>query len=503
MFSMIEAIKALTSNGDTFVTIYQLYHYCMACGISSSQEQFHHAFQCLVAQKALICSGGMVSLAQVAQYENITAQLLQRILSVPSIAWMDCPQKIDPSCRGVSLSEEQMAAVRLALSHRLSIIQGGAGTGKTTLIQAIVRESGLAPEEVFLCSPTGKAAANLSAKTGMPAATIHGLCQATWGYDFTLAAERTDLRLLIADEASMISLDLLTGILRSAGDLCRIVLLGDPNQLDAVNCGNALNDLLSLGFPSLTLRQGHRQADHASALYNNIERFSSITDSTQLAFDDSFQFIEAEEDELFSTVLALGTDLVRSGGDCMILSPLREPKVISSEVTTTLLNACIQSQVHTPGDRRLFISADQYFAEGDPVMFQKNNRAYPYFNGEHGVFHITENGCGSPSYWVSLPSGRAIPIEPYEAGSLLTLAYACTVHKAQGSEYDTVIIPLSDAFSPMSNRSLFYTSISRSKKKVILVGTESSLSCALSRQPHARQSLLVPKVRKLLRQAAG
>ena len=494
---VFEALKKLTGNGDSCVPYFQLYQYCVTRGLVPDEEQFTQDFNLLMAQGYICCEEGMVYPALVHKYEEGSAQLLSKLITAPGlIRDRRGSAKVSVLNNGQALCDEQVEAVHMALTHRLSLILGSAGTGKTTLIRALIQESSLPADQILLSAPTGKAAQRLAEKTGRPAVTIHSACRAGFNSDFTTTIERGDIRLLIVDEAGMVSLELLTGLLLAAGNNCRIVLLGDPDQLGSVTCGNVIADLRELGIPVLHLRQTHRQKDQRTALYHNVTGFASVNDSSMFVYDESFQFVPAEEDAIFSKTMSIAKEHFCNGDDVLLLSPVNT----AGELSVDVLNVCLQQQLHGHDEQRFHLDEESVLMDGDPVMFRQNNKVLNVYNGDLGVFRFVADDNGQTKPQVHLPDGRVIPITIFNQHQL-SLAYALTVHKVQGSEADTVILPVSEQHLSMMNRSLLYTAVSRARKKVILIGSQDVLDYILGRQPHARRSTLVPRVRALLKKA--
>ena len=196
------------------------------------------------------------------RYENSAAQSLSAILRNPTLYPAILPEKL--AVNRLALCQEQRAAVGLALSNRLSMILGGAGCGKSTLIRAIVNTVG-PKRPMVLCAPTGKATRNLTMRTGLIARTAHSALGMHPNKDFLDPVAWDHTELVIVDEASMMTLEMLAGILHRVPSFCRVVLLGDPNQLLSVGSGNVLPDLLALGIPCAHLELNHRQDEDAGA----------------------------------------------------------------------------------------------------------------------------------------------------------------------------------------------------------------------------------------------
>ena len=294
--------------------------------------------------------------------------------------------------------------------------------------------------------------------------------------------------LVIIDEAGMMSLEMLTWVLTTVSDDCQVVLVGDPDQLPSVECGRVVEDLLELGVPHIRLKSCHRQGDAKNALAHNVQKFSQCAKSNDLWFDKSFQFIPMKEDAILQTVCKIGTKLYREGRNAQVLSPYRG----HSELSTGKLNDVMQQMLHPEKDKALYPLQD-----GDRVMVIQNDRAQDFFNGETGTLRLLRREGAEPLYQITY-GDRKVAYESRKVMEHLALAYAITVHKSQGSEYDTIVLPISKELRSLMNRNLFYTAISRAKKQVILVGEPEALALAMRKLPIRRRSMLAAKVGRLL-----
>ena len=221
-----------------------------------TKQQFY-TDKSLLLQAAFLHQEGCHLYAQRTwDYEVTAAEQLADILKDPALPVMEIPKELRAG--DILLSEQQRKAIGLALNSRLAVILGGAGSGKTTLIEAIVhcfRGSVDSSEAYVLAAPTGKAARNLTERTGIEARTVHGALGKSPDANFLDAVSWNCIGLVVVDEASMVSLEMLAGILNRVRRNCRVALLGDPNQLLSVGAGNVLSDLLTLGVPSICLQQ--------------------------------------------------------------------------------------------------------------------------------------------------------------------------------------------------------------------------------------------------------
>lgn len=486
-----DALESIAMNGDSYTDEDTLYRICCQSKPRLSRDLFHRDMT-LLLQKELLCQEGRrIYLPQTLKYENSAAMFLADIL-----LYNDLPEVVLPDSlvvAGITLSQDQRSAVSMALSHRLSIILGGAGSGKTTLISALLQYSSGGSYSV-LCAPTGKAAVNLYSRIGEPARTVHSALGKLPNDDFINGSvdwHFTDL--VVIDEASMMTLEMLAGILKSARSRCRIVLIGDPNQLQAVGSGNVMPDLINLGIPNVQLSHSYRQDDSTSALYQNVVGFSSCHTLEDLKFDDSFTLIPGTSDSHVKQVICeAGIRLYEKNADVQILSPVNS----AGELSKNQLNLELQESL-VPFQEGIDIPGLPIHG-GDRIMILKNDWNNGVCNGDTGrvyLCHLNSHllGIGVICDRGPCPVWRGDSFLPY-----LSLAYAITVHKSQGSEYGTVIFPLSRRYSHVLTRNLLYTAISRAKKRVILVGEPEVLNVALQKMPSKRKSMLIQKTHMCL-----
>ena len=515
-YYVTETVSDYCMSGDAYITQEELFRRCKSKQTGLSYTAFCADVEAEIARKRLYRDGENIFLDKVWRCNTSAAQRLATLLRLPPL-----PEPILPATLtsgDVTLTGEQREAVVMALGSRLSMILGGAGTGKSTLISAIAARYG--SEERVICAPTGKAARNISDRTGLTARTVHSACGIAPEDDFEPPVQWRDTRMVIVDEASMLSLELLAHLLCRAGDNCRIVLLGDENQLLSVGPGNVIRDLQHLGVPYIELTANHRQEDNSSALYKNVTKFPDIQTGKQLSFDDSFRLMQAEGD-LAARVVDEAAARYLNGESFQLLTPFNSATTFS----VGELNPRIRDKVNplTP-DKLVMAYHGQTLRDGDRVMVTKNDREKVCNNGDIGTLRIK---CVSKatrlrynkekrvqetvevdvySFCVILPDGRCPAwgsVEPREAMEYLTLAYAITVHKSQGSQYDTVLLPLSMQMQRMLSRNLLYTAISRATRTMLLIGSAQALDVAVAKPLPPRKSMLVSKVRLRLRDTAA
>ncbi len=391
---------------------------------------------------------------------------------------------------GILYADKQKEAIITAATRGLLILTGGPGTGKTTTVKGIIDVFEHKRIEVLLCAPTGRAAKRLSELTGYEAKTIHRLLEVEWDADDKPAFRRNSENPLTAgaiiiDEMSMVDVELFASLLDALPVGCRIVLVGDSDQLPSVGPGNVLNDLTQSGIlPVVCLTEIFRQAQKSLIVMNAHRIIQGVM--PQLDVNDS-DFFFMRRDDVFSasdTVLQLIAKRLPAAyglspfDDIQILCPSRK-----GDLGTVNLNRRLQ-EVLNPPDRtknELRTSGGRIFREGDRVMQIKNNYDIPWtkdgeegegiFNGDIGIIRKINYAAGI----IRIDFDDRTASYPSDNLAELELAYAVTVHKSQGSEYPVVIIPVVDCPPMLMYRNLLYTAVTRAKKILVIVGTEDKL----------------------------
>jgi len=423
-----------------------------------------------------------VFLAGLYRSEQMIAARL-RLLSAGRPPWpvIDATKAIPwvESKTGLMLAPSQTEALRLAVEAKVLVITGGPGVGKTTLVNSILKVLGAKGVVVALCAPTGRAAKRLTESTGLDGRTIHRLLEAdprTGGFKRD-EEHPLDCDLLVVDEASMVDVPLMRALLKALPDRAALLLVGDVDQLPSVGPGQVLADIIGSGaVPVIRLTQVFRQAAQ-SRIITNAHRINQGQMPELTAPEGSdFYFVDAAEPEdavrkLLSVVC--GRIPARFG-----LDPVREVQVLCpmnrGSLGARTLNIELQRALNPPGEMRV----ERFgwtFCPGDKVMQVANDYERDVFNGDLGI--ITGMDQDEGTLTVSF-EGREVE---YGFGELdeLVLAYATTIHKAQGSEYPAVVIPLMTQHYVMLARNLLYTGVTRGKRLVVLVGQRKALAMAV------------------------
>jgi exodeoxyribonuclease V alpha subunit len=403
----------------------------------------------------------------------------------------------------IALAPQQAEAVRRALTEPLLVITGGPGVGKTTIVRGIVNTLVRQGLTVALAAPTGRAAKRLQEATGQPAATLHRLLE--WrpaeGIFGRNSFRPLQADLLVVDEASMIDIRLMADLLSALADGTRLVLVGDVDQLPSVGPGMVLRDVIESGrVPTVRLTEIFRQAaaslivTNAHRIHDGVEPELGAPPAQGQADRRDFFFIEDDDPTHAAETIRdlVATRLPRRYGfsprDIQVLTPMHR-----GELGATTLNRLLQEAI-TPGQPELRDGA-RVFRIGDRVMQMRNNYDHEVYNGDVGEVLRVAGGSGEegPQVVVRFDEREV----NYEADDLdeLTLAYAATVHKSQGSEYPAVIVPVHTQHYVMLQRSLLYTAVTRGKKLVVLIGTRKALRIAVgSAEVAARCSRLAARL---------
>ncbi|MFL5733020.1 MAG: ATP-dependent RecD-like DNA helicase [Chloroflexia bacterium] len=395
----------------------------------------------------------------------------------------------------VHLTGEQQEAVRSALTERVAVITGGPGTGKTTTLRSIVRLLGAKNKMAVLAAPTGRAAKRLAEATGAPASTIHRLLELRPGGSYEARA-KLEADMVIIDEASMMDLPLCEALLRAVPPGAHLLFVGDADQLPPVGPGSVFRDIIASGLvPYAVLETIFRQPD-GSAIVSNAHRINA--GSAPLygkQITDFFFFRQPSPAECADLVVDLATRRVParfgldSWEDIQVMSP-----IYKGQCGVEALNARLQEVLNPPDptkDERRY--GDRIFRVGDKVMQVVNDYDKQVANGDIG--RIVRIDLEEKIVEVSF-DGEWTTAYSFQDLDELSHAYAISVHKAQGSEYPAVIMPVLPQHGRLLQRNLLYTAISRARRLVVLAGSPEALSKGVTNDSSTkRNSGLVYRLR--------
>ena len=381
---------------------------------------------------------------------------------------------------GLALAPGQAEAVRTALASKVSVITGGPGVGKTTIVNAILRILSAKGVDILLCAPTGRAAKRMSEATGFEAKTIHRLLEVdprTGGFKRD-RDNPLDCGLLAVDETSMVDVLLMRSLLAAVPDGSALLIVGDVDQLPSVGPGQVLADVIASGaVPVVRLTEVFRQAARSRivTVAHGINR-GAIPDLSRPEGESDFYFVAAEDPEtaVSRIVELVKTRIPRRFG----LDPVRDIQVLCpmnrGGAGARSLNVELQAALNPAGERKV----ERFgwtFAAGDKVMQIENDYDKEVYNGDIGAVVDVDPEAGELA---ARFEGRDLL---YGFGELdaLVPAYAATVHKSQGSEYPAVVIPVLTQHYAMLKRNLLYTGITRGKRLVVLVGQKKAVAIAV------------------------
>jgi len=416
--------------------------------------------------------------------EGLSARLREVATSPASLADVAVDRALTwvEEREGIQLSTRQQEAVRAGLREKVLVITGGPGTGKTTVVNAITRILARKGQKILLAAPTGRAAKRLAEATGREAKTIHRLLE--FGPAEMTFARNQDNPLVadvvVVDEMSMVDTVLAYNLLKAVPLECRLVLVGDVDQLPSVGPGSVLRDLIrSRAVAVVALTEIFRQAAESLIIVNahRVNQGEMPAGATGGQDADFYVVERSEPEEVLATVKEIVAERIPARfrfdpvDDVQVLTPMNR-----GILGTANLNAELQALLN-PGDvgDAGIVRGTRSFRVGDKVMQIRNNYDLEVFNGDIGrVVEIdAENRSARVRY-----DDRLVAYE-YADLDEVVLAYACSIHKSQGSEYPAVVIPVHTQHYIMLQRNLLYTALTRGKRLVVLVGTKKALAIAV------------------------
>ena len=476
---IIEAMQQLSnSNGDIYYYEQEIKEMLLKkFNIEINEDVFSELISDLINKDKVIKVDNIYYLKSYYDKEILIAKNLKKIDSfkVKKIAELDEKLEVLENKLNIKYNSEQKKAIISALNNNISIISGGPGTGKTTIINAIVKlyieEHHLGNQDIVeniaLLAPTGRASKKLSTSTNLPAYTIHRYLK--WYKDsndfFYNEYNRTKHRLIIVDEVSMIDVDLFNALLNGISSNVKIIFVGDTFQLPSVGPGLILNDLIASDyFNYVPLNQIYRQSENSYIPYLAKEIKMNELSEDCLVKKDDYNFFEANNNQIKSAIKQIIEVSLSKNIDekrMQVLAPMYR-----GENGIDNLNIILQSIYNPASIKKIEIKyGDVIYRENDKVLQLINDLDNNVFNGDIGFIKQIVNN----KIYIDFDSSEVI----YEKKDLKNIkhAYAITIHKSQGSEFEHVIMPITSSYFKMLYNKLIYTGVSRAKKSLTIVGS--------------------------------
>lgn len=461
--------------------------------LEAEEAPVRQALADMIEAKDVIAESDVVYLPPFYYAENGSANRLKTLLTDTNI--LDNSIAAEPEAQygmsqidGIVYDEVQQAAIDKAMDSKVMVLTGGPGTGKTTTTQGIIAAFKARNLQILLAAPTGRASKRMTEATGMEAKTIHRLLEYN-PMDGYKRNEENPLEgdALIVDECSMIDILLFYNLMKDIPSNMRLILVGDIDQLPSVGAGNVLRDIIdSQQIPVVRLTRIFRQAQSSRIVMNahaiNAGKYPNISNGK----DTDFFFIKQEDaDEMLKLIIGLVRDsLPKTYGypakEIQVLTPMQRGAVGAGNLNIELQNAL------NPSGASLARGGYTY-RQGDKVMQIRNNYDKNVFNGDIG--YITSVDTNERTLTVTFDS-RLVEYDISELDEL-TLAYAITIHKSQGSEFPVVVMPITMKHYVMLQRNLIYTGITRAKKICVLVGTTKALAYAIHNNTVSKRNTML------------
>ncbi len=489
-------------NGNTYLPknmLFDMASKSLELDYSEYSKEFDDAFETMCVDKTVVSTWvdgtEIVMLSKYYYYENVIAQRLVWLACTQKDEQMDLSSQIEnfEQRNNIKFHDEQRNAIVGAINNGVCVITGGPGTGKTTIIKCILEILLAQQKEVSLVAPTGRASKRMSDSTGHEAKTIHRLLEVNTiqsNQSFFVHDESNPLKTnaVIVDEVSMVDVALMCSLLKAMPRDCKLILVGDKDQLPSVGAGNVLADILASGIVQVcSLTKIYRQEEKSLIITNahliNEGKMPLIDNSSKDFFFETKNDPELIKDSILELVSKrLPKFLGIEPNQIQVLAPLK-----AGVCGIENLNKVLQESINPPSaDKRQIEFIRTIFREGDKVMQMTNNYDLEWkkqglwatetgkgvFNGDIG--YISTIDPQTNEVVVEFEDGRVClytSVDLYD----LSLAYAITIHKSQGSEFDTIIIPAIAGPSIILTRNLIYTAVTRAKKMVVIVGEKQYL----------------------------
>ena len=483
--AIIYIIKTLSMTyGHTYFSKEEVNSYLFrVLKVEVSEEVVADAYNSLLVDERIVIKDDRLYLWEMYEAETLIARRLRLLAHEDKIKYKNLDTKIKEieTHYGIVYTDEQLDAIKLAITRKVAIITGGPGTGKTTILKGILdlykvlssSDKIRLNEQIALLAPTGRASKRMSEVTNFEASTIHRFLK--WNKDtnrFQINEyNKSSVSFVIIDEASMIDTMLLANLLKGLKSSCHIIFVGDANQLPSVAAGDVLNDMIeSKELPVYALKNWHRQGTDSKIIPFAHRINEGILDRELLNSGNDLEFIPCRDNEIIEVIGNVCKDY--NSYDLQVLAPIyknRNGIYAINDHLQKLWNSKSPSKKEIEGNEGIY-------REKDKVIQLSNMKDESVFNGDIGIIDRIKL-LGNKELYIDYDGN----LVKYTKSMLqnFTLGYAISIHKSQGSEFDTVLIPFTFDYRKMLYRKLIYTGVTRCKKKLILVGDINALEQAI------------------------
>ena len=483
--AIIYIIKTLSMTyGHTYFSKEEVNSYLFrVLKVEVSEKVVADAYNSLLVDERIVIKDDRLYLWEMYEAETLIARRLRLLAHEDKIKYKNLDTKIKEieTHYGIVYTTEQLDAIKLAITRKVAIITGGPGTGKTTILKGILdlykvlssSDKIRLNEQIALLAPTGRASKRMSEVTNFEASTIHRFLK--WNKDtnrFQINEyNKSSVSFVIIDEASMIDTMLLANLLKGLKSSCHIIFVGDANQLPSVAAGDVLNDMIeSKELPVYALKNWHRQGSDSKIIPFAHRINEGILDRELLNSGSDLEFIPCKDNEIIEVIGNVCKDY--NSYDLQVLAPIyknRNGIYAINDHLQKLWNPKSPSKKEIEGNESIY-------REKDKVIQLSNMKDESVFNGDIGIIDRIKL-LGNKELYIDYDGN----LVKYTKSMLqnFTLGYAISIHKSQGSEFDTVLIPFTFDYRKMLYRKLIYTGVTRCKKKLILVGDINALEQAI------------------------
>lgn len=483
--AIVYIIKTLSMTyGHTYFSKEEVNSYLFrVLKVEVSEKVVADAYNSLLVDERIVIKDDRLYLWEMYEAETLIARRLRLLAHEEKIKYKNLDTKIKEieTHYGIVYTDEQLDAIKLAITRKVAIITGGPGTGKTTILKGILdlykvlssSDKIRLNEQIALLAPTGRASKRMSEVTNFEASTIHRFLK--WNKDtnrFQINEyNKSSVSFVIIDEASMIDTMLLANLLKGLKSSCHIIFVGDANQLPSVAAGDVLNDMIeSKELPVYALKNWHRQGSDSKIIPFAHRINEGILDRELLNSGSDLEFIPCKDNEIINVIEDVCKDY--NSYDLQVLAPIyknRNGIYAINDHLQKLWNPKSPSKKEIEGNESIY-------REKDKVIQLSNMKDESVFNGDIGIIDRIKL-LGNKELYIDYDGN----LVKYTKSMLqnFTLGYAISIHKSQGSEFDTVLIPFTFDYRKMLYRKLIYTGVTRCKKKLILVGDINALEQAI------------------------